>query len=185
LKIRSRNALQKSVNAGVQIEYVFFWGHRDRDEVVSKACFSQWYEAKFTENGVEYLTAEHFMMAKKAELFGDLAAYQKIIKAANPGAAKSFGREVAGFDEMAWVDKRFAIVVSGNVLKFSQNKALAEFLLATGNKVLVEASPVDRIWGIGLAADDTKAENPNLWRGLNLLGFALMEVRDFLQKPSA
>ncbi len=84
-------------------------------------------------------------MAEKAKLFGDNETYQKIIKATNPGEAKSLGREVRGFDESKWVENRFQIVVSGNVLKFSQNKELSEFLLKTSNRILVEASPVDKI----------------------------------------
>ncbi|MDN3685544.1 NADAR family protein [Vibrio sinaloensis] len=91
---------------------------RKKGGTVSKSCFSQWYESTFSENGIEYMTAEHYMMAEKAKLFGDNETYQKIIKATNPGEAKSLGREVRGFDESKWVENRFQIVVSGNVLKF-------------------------------------------------------------------
>jgi ribA/ribD-fused uncharacterized protein len=85
---------------------------------------------------------------------------------------------VQGFDEAAWLEERFSIVVRANQAKFSQNPELESFLRQTGSRFLVEASPVDRIWGIGLTRDDAKANDPNLWRGLNLLGFALMQVRD-------
>ena len=102
---------------------------------------------------------------------------KRILAASNPAAAKRLGREVQGFDETAWAAARFAIVVAGNVAKFGQNPALAEFLRTTGERVLVEASPTDRVWGIGLAADHADAESPEQWRGLNLLGFALMETR--------
>ena len=91
------------------------------------------------------------------------------------------GREVRGFDDARWCEARFEIVVQGNLAKFSQHPALGDYLLSTRDQVLVEASPVDRIWGIGLAADDTKASRPEQWRGLNLLGYALMEVRDRLR----
>jgi ribA/ribD-fused uncharacterized protein len=101
-----------------------------------------------------------------------------VLHAASPGAAKAFGREVRGFDETVWVENRFSIVVRANAAKFGQNPALNRFLRQTGSRVLVEASPVDRIWGIGIARDSEEAKNPNLWRGLNLLGFALMQVRD-------
>lgn len=185
MKIRSKEELQEYVNEGNKVKYVFFWGHQDKDGTVSKSCFSQWYESTFSESGIEYMTAEHYMMAEKAKLFGDNATYQKIIKATNPGEAKALGREVRGFDETKWVANRFQIVVSGNVLKFSQNPELSEFLLNTSDRVLVEASPVDKIWGIGLAVDNQKAENPNLWNGQNLLGFALMEVRDILRDSVA
>lgn len=109
----------------------------------------------------------------------------RIIDASNPGKAKAIGRKVNGFDEATWVRHRFEIVVRGNLLKFRQHPELGEFLMGTGDKVLVEASPVDRIWGIGLAAEDPAAEDPNLWPGLNLLGFALMEVRDRLLEENA
>ena len=87
-----------------------------------------------------------------------------------------------GFDEARWSAARREIVLLGNLKKFQQNPPLAKFLLSTGSCVLVEASPVDRVWGIGLAADDERAANPLQWRGENLLGFALMEVRDRLAK---
>lgn len=117
------------------------------------------------------------MMAEKARLFGDSNIRNLILSAGSPGAAKSLGRKVAGFEEAAWVAERFEIVVRGNEAKFSQHYLMKEFLRTTGSKVLVEASPPDRIWGIGLALDDDRATKPNLWNGLNLLGFALMEVR--------
>jgi ribA/ribD-fused uncharacterized protein len=91
------------------------------------------------------------------------------------------GREAAGFDEQRWVDCRFEVVVAGNLAKFGQHPRLREFLLGTGDRVLVEASARDTIWGIGLAADDGRAARPEHWRDLNLLGFALMEVRHQLK----
>jgi ribA/ribD-fused uncharacterized protein len=117
------------------------------------------------------------MMAEKAALFEDRATREQVLCAASPGAAKALGREVRGFDEAVWLKSRFSIVVQANEAKFGQNPELRQFLQQTGSRVLVEASPVDTIWGIGLAHDDEKANNPNLWRGLNLLGFALMQVR--------
>ena len=94
-----------------------------------------------------------------------------------PAQAKALGREVSGFDEAAWEEHRWDIVVDGSVAKFQSDPTLTDYLLATKNRVLVEASPRDRIWGIGLAADSEFAERPAQWRGLNLLGFALMEAR--------
>jgi ribA/ribD-fused uncharacterized protein len=90
------------------------------------------------------------------------------------------GRSVVGFDEQLWQQHRYEIVLTGNIAKFAQNKELCTFLLNSKNRILVEASPVDSIWGIGLAADDPLAMNPAMWHGLNLLGFALMEVRSLL-----
>jgi ribA/ribD-fused uncharacterized protein len=88
---------------------------------------------------------------------------------------------VRGFDEQRWAQQRFEVVVTGNLAKFSQHRDLRQFLLGTGGQVLAEASPRDRVWGIGLAADDPRAASPRTWPGLNLLGFALMEVRRELQ----
>lgn len=185
MKIRTIEELKNYVNSGNKVKYVFFWGHQNKGMDVSKSCFSQWYESSFSDDAITYMTAEHYMMAEKAKLFGDQATYNKIINATSPGEAKSLGREVKGFDDSIWEKSRFKIVVEGNMLKFGQNEELKEFLINTGGRVLVEASPVDRIWGIGLAADNQKVENPNLWRGLNLLGFALMEVRDVLCQSRA
>lgn len=170
-------SLRTRFNSGERLKYVFFWGHQEGKGGVTASCFSQWYDAPFEVEGQRYPTAEHFMMAEKAALFGDQATRAEVLRAPNPGAAKALGRKVRGFDEAMWVQNRFGIVVRANEAKFSQNRDLRQFLRQTGSRVLVEASPVDRVWGIGLAADDENVNNPNLWRGLNLLGFALMQVR--------
>lgn len=177
MDIRNKSDLTEYINQGNIVKYVFFWGHQKLKSGVSKTCFSQWYEASFEIGGKKYDTAEHYMMAEKARLFGDEESELNILKASNPGEAKKIGRSVKGFTESIWQENRFSIVVEANIAKFSQNYELKEFILGTGERVLVEASPVDKIWGIGLAADDEKASNPNLWKGENLLGFALMEVR--------
>jgi len=171
-------SLQSRFNSGEKLKYVFFWGHQPGKSGVTASCFSQWYGAPFVIDGQRYPTAEHFMMAEKAALFGDEAMRTQVLQAPNPGAAKALGRRIRNFDEAVWVQKRFSIVVRANEAKFGQNAELGRFLKQTGTRVIVEASPVDRIWGIGLAQDDERATNPNLWRGLNLLGFALMQVRD-------
>ncbi len=144
------------------------------------SCLSQWWPSPFEVDGVRYATAEHWMMAQKARLFGDADAERQALDAANPGAAKRAGRLVRGFKDETWKRERFAIVRTGSVHKFAQHPDLLAFLLATGDRVLVEASPLDRVWGIGLAADDERAQDPTRWRGLNLLGFALMEAREEL-----
>lgn len=180
MNIKTKDELVDFVNHGNQVKYVFFWGHQETAGQVTKSCFSQWYDSPFEEDGNEFITAEHYMMYHKAKLFGDEKACEKVLSATNPGEAKAIGREVLRFDQKIWDEKRFEIVVNANKAKFSQNPALKAFLLSTGNRVLVEASPVDKIWGIGLAQDNPLSENPNNWKGLNLLGFALMEVRDML-----
>ncbi|MEU8205175.1 NADAR family protein [Streptosporangium sp. NPDC049046] len=160
-----------------------FWGHRPpRSGGVGAGCLSQWWPADFVVDGVVYRTAEHFMMAGKARLFGDEESAAAIVAADHPGQVKDLGRRVRGFDEEKWTAARFDLVVRGNFAKFGRHADLREFLLGTGERVLVEASPVDRVWGIGLAADDERAEKPELWPGLNLLGFALMEVRHALRR---
>ena len=174
-------SLIESVKKGKRPHYLFFWGHTPRpDSSIGREVFSQWWVAPFLVDGQRYATAEHWMMAEKARLFADDVALEKILAASSPAQAKKLGRTVKGFDEHRWKGQRFNIVVAGNLAKFGQHEALKIFLLNTGNKVLVEASPVDRIWGIGLSADNPSAENPESWRGLNLLGFALMVVRERL-----
>jgi ribA/ribD-fused uncharacterized protein len=170
-------AIAESSAAGMSPSFLFFWGHRASRNSLAKSCFSQWYEAAFTVEGERHPTAEHFMMARKAALFGDETIRTRILRAPTPLEAKQLGRRVANFDETVWERERFAIVVAANHAKFSQNPALRAFLLATRDKVLAEASPLDSIWGIGLAADHPDAAHPARWPGLNLLGFALMEVR--------
>jgi ribA/ribD-fused uncharacterized protein len=178
----TRERLIAAVHAGLAPRYLFFWGHRTaQDGAITKSCFSQWFEAAFVVDGTTYATAEHFMMAEKARLFADEASRQQVLAAKTPAEAKKRGRGIQGFREDAWLDARFGIVVAANRAKFGQNEALGRFLLQTGTQVLVEASPVDAIWGIGLAADDPLAVQPAQWPGLNLLGFALMAVREALQ----
>lgn len=165
-----------------QNKYLFFWGHQpNKDGSISKTCFSQWWLSSFVVDNVTYKTAEHWMMAKKAELFGDKAILEKIIHANSPAEAKKLGREVKNYVDTVWLENRYEIVRQGNFHKFSQNAALKEFLVHTNERILVEASPVDPIWGIVMAADHKDAPNPEKWKGLNLLGFALMEVRDELK----
>lgn len=165
------------------IEYLFFWGHQpSRDGAIIKTCMSQWWLAEFKEDGFVYKTAEHYMMANKAKLFNDMEVFERIIKQDSPKAVKDLGRQIKKFDSNIWDDKKYEIVKQGNHLKFSQNEALKQFLKQTKNKIIAEASPVDVIWGIGLAEENSKSLNPVEWRGQNLLGFALMEVRDELNK---
>ncbi len=184
--IRSNQDLLGQLQRGLKPDYLMFWGHQPpRDGRVSQSCFSQWFDAGFEIDGIHYPTAEHYMMAGKALLFDDQQTHGRILKATTPADVKQLGREVRGFDDTQWQAARFDIVVRGNLAKFSQHQALGEYLLSTRDQVLVEASPVDRIWGIGLAADDAKASRPEQWRGLNLLGYALMEVRDRLLAAEA
>ena len=170
---------------GARMKFVLFWNERPSSWGPGPGCLSQFWPAPFTVDGVTYGTAEHWMMAQKARLFDDGATLREILKARTPQAAKSLGRAVRGFSEDRWGAARYQIVVEGNFAKFSHHDDLHRYLVSTGDRVLVEASPVDRVWGVGLAKDDKRATTPSRWRGLNLLGFALMEVRDQLERDAA
>ncbi|MFJ9088271.1 MULTISPECIES: NADAR family protein [unclassified Streptomyces] len=182
MEIDSRESLVKALAAGTSVKYLHFWGHTPRkDGSIGASCLSQWWPSPFTVAGVEYATAEHWMMAEKARLFGDAEAERRAITAGHPAEAKKAGRLVRGFDGAVWERERFGVVVEGSVHKFAADPALREFLVNTGERVLVEASPMDRVWGIGMAADEAGAADPEAWRGLNLLGFALMAARERLR----
>lgn len=175
--------LTEKFESGDTLKYIFFWGHTNKyNEEVGKFCFSQWFECPFSIDNVTYKTAEHWMMAHKALLFGDKSNFDKIINCEKPGEAKELGRQVLGYDEQTWNEKKFNIVKLGNIHKFNQHPKFAEYLLKTDNRILVEASPVDTVWGIGLSQDSNDIENIYAWRGQNLLGFALMATREFLKE---
>jgi len=166
--------------AGHLPPFLCFWGHEARADHAGPWVLSQWWPVDLEADGVTYRHAEGFMMSEKARLFGDEATAARIVDAVHPGEAKELGRLVEGFDQATWEREAIGIVVRGNLAKFGQHDDLRAYLAATAPKVLVEASPVDRIWGIGLAGDDPKAQAPSEWRGRNLLGFALMAVRESL-----
>ena len=169
-------------NTNPENKFLFFWGHQpSKDGTITKTCFSQWWESSFIVENIEYKSAEHWMMAKKAKLFNNNEIFEKIIQCKSPAEAKKLGREVKNYNDVIWLKNRFEIVKNGNLHKFSQNQKLLEFLLNTNQRIIVEASPVDPIWGIGMASDHKDVLNPEKWKGLNLLGFALMEVRDELK----
>jgi ribA/ribD-fused uncharacterized protein len=181
IQARTREELAQLLDSGARVKFLHFWGHRPRsDGSVGAGCLSQWWPSPFTVEGRRYATAEHWMMAAKARLFGDAETEGRILAAGTPAEAKKLGRLVGGFDEAVWVRERFGVVVEGSVHKFAAHEDLRAFLLGTGDRVLVESSPLDRVWGTGLAATDEGASDPGRWRGLNLLGFALMEARQRL-----
>jgi ribA/ribD-fused uncharacterized protein len=165
---------------GENFEFLFFWGHTSKKgNEAGPHYFSQWFPSVFAVAGITYKSAEHWMMAQKALLFEDEIMFNRIIQCDKPEEAKALGRNISYFEEETWNKERFDIVVKGNIHKFNQHPALLDFLLSTGEKILVEASPVDLIWGIGLAVDNESINDVYGRRGKNLLGFALMEVRDF------
>ena len=174
----SVESLLEYIDQGNPVEYLYFWGHTPKIAgSLDKSCLSNWFPACFQVDGITYYSAEQFMMAEKARLFEDARALEKILGAQDPGRAKQVGRRVRGFVEEEWAEWRFDIVVAGAEAKFRQNPDLGEFLVGTGQKILVEASPTDSIWGIGMTQDDHRARSPRNWEGLNLLGFALMQAR--------
>lgn len=179
----TRELIEEQFRRGERMKYVFFWGHKpSTDGGITKSCFSQWWSCGFTVDGVEYNTAEQYMMAQKAVLFGDEKIRAEIMAASHPKQYKDLGRKISGFRQEVWDKNCRDIVVRGNVAKFSQNEGLKAFLLNTNTRILVEASPYDKIWGIGMGADDPRCENPTLWNGTNFLGFCLMEARDIIRE---
>ena len=173
--------IKELVKKNNELPILYFWGHTINPYKITAACLSQWYDCRFEVDGVTYHTTEQYMMACKARLFGDDEVLQEIMTAEHPSKYKKLGRKVRGFVPEIWDAKKYDIVVEGNKAKFGQNLELKDYLLSTGNAILVEASPYDRIWGIGLDRDTAKKGSVNDWRGENLLGCALMETRDWLR----
>ena len=154
--------------------HLYFWGSE----------YSQWFKKDgiIQEDGVKYSSAEQYMMAKKAELFKDLSIKEEILKYSNPNKIKKLGRKISNFNEKIWDDNKIEIVTQGNFLKFSQNKELNDLLIMDKELIIVEASPVDKIWGIGLHFDDNLVLEEKNWNGENLLGICIMKARKKILK---
>jgi ribA/ribD-fused uncharacterized protein len=155
-----------------QRRFTFFWQQ--------ESPFSQWHPVEFVVKGQRFVCAEQYMMYGKAMLFGDQEVAGRILASASPKTHKALGRKVSGFDEKLWVRERERIVYEGNHAKFTQNAELLQKLLATAGTELVEASPTDRIWGVGLSEEDPRIQDPSQWRGQNLLGKVLTRLREDL-----
>lgn len=153
-------------------DFEFFYG----------GTFSQWKRCRFCENGIMFTSAEQYMMYHKAVLFDDLEIAKEILRTNHPSDIKKLGRLVKGFNQRIWDENKYRIVLNGNLLKFTQNPGLKVELLETGNRILVEASPYDDVWGIKLSEMDPRRYDPLNWRGKNLLGFALTEVKEVLRE---
>lgn len=179
----SRSQLEQEWADGQTKDQCFFWGHQpSKTGQITQSCLSQWWKAEFYAVASTFFYMEQYMMAAKAELFGDEDCRAQILRSTDPKEIKALGRQVQGFEQAIWDQFKFSIVLNGNYLKFSQNPQLKDYLLATDDSILVEASPEDAIWGIALPAHAKEAQNPCSWQGQNLLGFALMEVRDELRR---
>lgn len=149
-------------------KYHFFWGGE----------FSQWYPSTFIIDEKSYNCAEQYMMEQKALYFNDRESAIKIMNTSDPREQKALGRKVKNFDADKWMEVCYDIVLKGNIAKFSQNEELLEVLRSTGNKEIAEASPYDKIWGIGLDEYNPLILDKKNWNGMNLLGKVIMEVRD-------
>jgi ribA/ribD-fused uncharacterized protein len=153
-------------------KFTFFWS----------GIFSQWHPSPFEIDGVWYNTAEQWMMAEKARLFGDLETLAKIMSAVDPADQKRYGREVKGFVKKKWDAVARDVVLKGSLAKYGQNPDLKKILFATEGTTLVEASPEDNIWGIGLHKTDSRVQKRETWRGTNWLGDALTKTREILKE---
>lgn len=173
--------IKQIVRENPRMEIFYFWGHTPNPKKITAACFSQWYDCYFEVEGVQYHTTEQYMMASKAKLFGDDEVFQEIMMEYHPHVYKKLGRKVHGFNPELWDERKYDIVVEGNKAKFGQNADIRDFLLSTGDAILVEASPYDKIWGIGLDREAAMKGTVEQWQGENLLGCALMEARDWLR----
>ena len=174
--------IREIVSRNSDVSIIYFWGHTPNFKKITAACLSQWYDCYFEVGGVQYHTAEQYMMASKARLFSDDKTLSEIMAASTPHDYKKLGKKVSGFVAETWDAVKYDIVVKGNKAKFSQIPVLKEFLLSTGDAILAEASPYDKIWGIGLDREHAEKGSVEQWRGENLLGCALMDVRDWLKE---
>jgi ribA/ribD-fused uncharacterized protein len=167
----SRQSLVDAIESGESFDYELFYGGH---------C-SQWARSPILIDGVHYPTAEHYMMVQKALTFDDTKALSIILDTDSPFVAKMAGRSVKNYDDTVWAAVRYEHVLIANRAKFTQNEEFFQYLINTENKVLVEASPTDTIWGIGLPESSEDCLDPRKWRGENLLGFVCMQVRDELR----
>ena len=143
--------------------------------------FSNWYACPFVHEGKQYNCSEQYMMYKKAMLFGDHEVADMIMEQNSPRKQKFLGRQVRGYVDEVWMGKCQDIMVPGLVSKFMQDTYSLNCMLETGDSIIVEASPYDKIWGIGMTKDDPRATDPAQWEGKNLLGIVLMKARDVIR----
>lgn len=147
--------------------------------------FSQWAKFKIKDReNIEYNCCEQYMMAHKAMLFNDKASCELIMKCDDPKHQKKLGRLVANYNEDLWNKYKLQIVYEGNMFKYLQNHSLQKLLIETSDKLLVEASPFDLVWGAGLDERDCKKTDPSQWPGKNYLGKILTLVREDIKNNS-
>lgn len=158
----------KQLKMNNEQKYTFFWN----------GPFSQWAPSKFKVGNLEFTSAEQYMMAHKAVFFNDVETFKKIMSTDDPREQKAFGRQVKNFDKDKWESVCKQIVYEGNYAKFSQNDDYRQELMKTIGTELVEASPDDKIWGIGLEESDERAKDKSQWQGTNWLGEVITRVRE-------
>lgn len=151
----------------------------------TQSPFSQWHPASFIVDGIRFNCTEQYMMYRKALLFQDQEAGRRILQAQQPREQKELGRQVRNFDKKRWEEHCKSFVYDGNKAKFTQNAQLLSKLLETRGTTLVEASPTDRIWGVGLLEDDPRIRNRRTWRGTNWLGEILTQLREDILREQA
>lgn len=153
--------------------HIYFFSDKD--------YLSNFFYSNFIINGTKYICNEQYIMAQKSLLFGDIESYENIMKCKKPYDMKKIGRKVKNFTDDIWIQHRNNILQYGLNAKFSQNDVLRAKLIATGNKILVEASPYYKIYGVGLSETNEKIFDEKNWRGENLLGNTLMTVRNLIK----
>lgn len=163
----------KLIEDKVTDTHVYFWGD---------PTLSNWGPAEFEYKGYQFYNSEQAFMWEKADFFGDQEIANLILQTRNPREAKDLGRKVKGYNDGEWSKVRYKKMLEVCLAKFSQNNELKQTLLSTGDKIIVEGSPYDRIWGVGWHWTDPEILYEVNWRGKNLLGKVLMEVRNTLKK---
>ncbi|NBO22655.1 NADAR family protein [bacterium] len=152
--------------------FVFFW----------RGKFSQWVKHPLLIDGVEYCCCEQYMMYQKALIFNDLESAEKIMSTSSPRQHQLLGREIKNFEQSVWDSHKFAVVYKGNYYKYKQNEELKNLLFSfPDNSIFVEASPIDKVWGVGRSVEETECSDPSKWLGINLLGNVLTSVRSVLK----
>jgi ribA/ribD-fused uncharacterized protein len=154
--------------------HIYFWG----------SIYSNWYICNFKSTEHEFNCSEQYFMYHKAFHFDDNEIAQQILLEKNPRKQKEFGKKVKNYSDEEWSKHRYTVMCCALILKFKQNPDLMEQLLNTGNKIFVEASPYDCVWGVGLAEDNDLILDEKNWRGQNLLGKALCETREYFRKQN-
>lgn len=185
MQMHNYQELVQQIQTGQSFEYLTFSRKTAEEPIVNNECLSLLFRAPFRAEGALFKSAEHFVVAEKARMFKDLPSALKAIMAKTPERAHTIGQGIQGFDEAIWAENCEALLVKANFYKFKAHQLLRDFLLCTGDKVLVYADADDLLLGAGFACDSQQyLTDPTRWPGKNLLGFSLMTVRDMINQHS-